>query len=250
MPKSEEEKLLEDTNKQEEDVMNAPLVPEVKGQAEVQTPQSNDDDEEETPKRRREKRLMDKLQSEREANIALSSRLEALSEAQKLREDTADDYLKKVEKIYGTDSPEAQAATNLLAEALKGVEEKAYDRAVTSFREEQRQAQEALQKEEQTLDSYVEELEDTYNVTFTPEMEKAYFQLMEKLSPKDSEGKILAYADPHSTWEIFQEKLQSRKPDTRQKDLASRSMVNSGTSDDTKIQDDAARRLLKEAGII
>lgn len=246
MPQSEVDKLFEETNT-EPSIMDQPLVPEVKEEEKKEGPT---DEELGEAKRRREKRLMDKLQAEREANIAMAARLEAISEAQKLKDSTdTSDYIKKVERIYGTDSPEATAATQLLADALKGVEERSTERALERFREEQRQAQESVKQEEQTLDGFVEEIEDSYNVTLTPEMEKGYFQLMEKLSPKDSDGNIVAYADPHSTWELFQEKIHKTRENPA-KAIASRSMATSGTSGDSKLQEDANYRILKEAGIL
>lgn len=246
MPK-EVEKLFEETASV--DVMNSPLeVPETK-EPEVEEKTEPEEDLGEA-KRRREKRLMDKLQAERESNIAMAARLEALSEASKLREDTGSDYLKKIERIYGTDSPESQAATALLTEALKGVEESAFKRAVDTMEQKQRDREEAVRKEEQRLSGYIEELEDTYEVSFTPDMEKAYFKMLEKLSPKDSDGKIIEYADPHSVWDLFKEKLAARQTDTRQKDIASRSIENGTAQTDSKVQDDAMRRLMRDAGII
>ena len=242
---SEVDKLFEETP--EQSVMDQSL--ETLENKEVQAAVPTDEELGEA-KRRREKRLMDKLQAERESNIALAARLEVLSEAQKLqKESEPSEYLKKIERIYGTDSPEATAATQLLSEALKGVEERATERAVEAFRKEQSKAQESVQKEEQQLDSFVETIEDEYNVTFTPEMEKGYFQLMEKLSPKDSDGNIVAYADPHSTWELFQEKLQKTRENPA-KSIASRSMTASGASSDSKLQDDSMQRVLRDAGIL
>lgn len=240
---SEVDKLFEETK--QDSIMDQPL-----NELETKVEDKVEDDELGEAKRRRERRLMEKLQAEREANIAMSARLEAITEAQKFRQDSEpSEYLKSVERIYGTNSPEAQEATELLKNALKGVEERATERALEKFREEQAQAQQAVQEEEQRLDSFVEEIENSYNVTFTPTMEKSFFQLMEKLSPKDPEGNIVHYADPHTTWEILQERL-SKQTDTRAKDLASRAMTPSGSSNDSKIQDDATQRYLREIGIL
>ena len=245
MAQTEVEKLFETTS--EPNVMEQSLnaSPVVEEQPVIK------DEELGEPKRRRESRLMQRLQDEREANIAMSAKLEALSEARKLQaESEPSEYLKKVQRIYGTDSPEAQAATDLLTEALTGLETRATERALEAIREEQRLARETQRNEERTLESFVEHIEDTYNVTFTPEVQKAYFQLMEKLSPKDSEGNITAYADPDATWELFQERINKSK-DTRAKDLASRAMSSGSSSPtDSGLQDDAARAILREAGII
>lgn len=209
-----------------------------------------EEEQEEDPQNRRERRLRDRLEKERIANIELNAKYSALSEAQKFRqENTEADYLKAVERIYGTDSPEATAATGLLKDALRGVEERATKSALEQFREEQRQAQERVRKEEETLDSYIEEIEDAHGITMTPQMQKSYFTLLEKMSPKDDEGNVVAYADPEAVYEVFSEKLSNRT-DNRAKELSSRSMVQGASGSSSKIEDDAAKRLLREAGIL
>lgn len=199
-------------------------------------------------KNRREKRLMDKLQQERESNIELNARLKTISEARSLSEESAD-YLKNVTRLYGQDSPEAIAATELLTNALKGLEERAVQRAAETIREEQRAARESAQRAEKELDSFIEDIEDTHNVVFTEKMQKDYFALMHKLSPKDSEGNVTAYADPETVWEIYKERSKP-KTDNRQKDMASRAMSAGGNQSDQKVQDEAVRSFLKQAGII
>lgn len=244
--KSEQEKFLESVK--EESIMDQPLSPEpVKDEGAKEVPV---DDELGEAKRRREKRLMEKLQAEREANIALNARLQTISQAQKFRSETEPaDYLKHVERIYGTNSPEAQEATRLLQDALKGVEDRATERALEKLREEQRQAQQEVAKSEEELDSYIEGLEERHNIVFTPQMQQAYFSLMEKLSPKDASGNILSYADPDAVYDVFTERFQ--KPTNRAKDLASRGMTTSASSaPEAKLQDDAAREFMRQAGII
>lgn len=243
MPETTQEEFLKDLNPKEEGVFEAPLTPE------APKPEKEEEESEEQKFNRRERRLAAKLQAEREAGIVMAARLEALTEAQKLRNAVEpSEYLKSVERIYGTNSPEAQEATELLKSALKGVEERATNRALEQFREEQRKEREAVAKEEKTLDTMVEQLEDEYNVSLDSQTKKSFFQLLEKLSPKDSNGEVIAYADHHAVWE----ELQSRKqqPTNRAKDLASRSMVKTGASPSTTVETDSNERWLKENGII
>lgn len=228
-----------------ESVLNQPLVSE----PETVPEEKVDEEPEEDPKNRTERRLREKLDKERIANIELNARLSTLSEVQKLRESAPDDYLSSVEKIYGTDSPEATAATELLKTALRSVEERAKNSALEEFRSERAREQEEVRQASERLDSFIEEIEDEHNVTFSPQMQKSYFTLLEKMSPKDSDGNIVEYADPHAVYEIFSEKLQKRT-DSKAKDLASRSMVNGNSGSQSVIEDDAAKRLLREAGII
>ena len=196
---------------------------------------------------RRERRLVAKLQAERESSIALAAKLEVLTAAQKTSTTEAADYLKKVERIYGTDSPEAVAATELLKGALADVKEIAKQEALETFREEQRVVREAEVKEGNQLDDMVEDIEDTYGVTLDGSSKKSFFQLLEKLSPKDSDGDVIAYADPHAVWE----ELQSRNKvaPSRAKGLASRGIAKSSSAPST-VERDSNERFLRENGII
>lgn len=197
-------------------------------------------------KNRAHKRLEAKLQSEREANIAMAARLEALSESQKVRTEGAE-YLKNVERIYGTDSPEAKEATELLKDTFVKLKEEAIQDALSIFKEEQRKEQEAVRQEEARLDSMIEDIEDTLGVTISQEKQKGFFKMLEKLSPKDENGRILNYADPIATWEMYQARTEKPNP---AKELSSRSMVQSSSSQPSKLEDDVNMRFLKENGII
>ena len=131
---------------------------------------------------------------------------------------------------------------------MKGLEERAVDAAIERMRAERKAEEEAVKAEEKLIDSMVEDIEDTTGKDVDPATRKAFFQMLEKLSPKDADGNITAYADHHAVWE----ELQARKKpaDTRQKDLASRSMVRTGASPSTSVKDDATERYLRENGLI
>lgn len=207
-----------------------------------------EEESEEVARNRRERRLTAKLQAERESSIALAARLEALTEAQKFSRETTPEVDETISRIYGTNTPEAAEATALLQKALKNVEDRSTERALEKLREEQRQAAQAIQKEEKTLDGMVEEIEDEQGITLDGQSKKAFFTLLERMSPKDANGEVKEYADHHAVWE----ELQARKTtqNTRAKDLASRSMVRAGASPASSVQDDATARFLKENGII
>ena len=227
-----------------QNILDQPLAPEAVEAEEEKV----EDEPEEEPKNRTERRLREKLERERIANIELNAKYQALSEAQKFKQEETDPY-DVVAKIYGTDTAETQAATELLKTALKGVEERARTSALEELRQERQREQEEVRQASERLDSYIEEIEDEYNVSFSPQMQKSYFTLLEKMSPKDSDGNIIEYADPHAVYEIFSEKLQKRT-DSKAKDLSSRSMVSGNSGSQSVIEDDAAKRLLREAGII
>jgi len=225
------------------DILDKPLIPEQEEKREDVDPENAP----ESVKDRRHRRLEQKLQAEREANIAMAARLETLAESTKVATDA--EYLKSVERIYGTDTPEAQAATEILKNALLGVKQEARDEALQTFRQEMEQSSQEVAKESQTLDAMVEELEDEHGVTLTPEVQKGFFTLLERLSPKDRDGNVIEYADHHAVWDEYQERLK-RKPDNRAKELSARSMIQGASGSDSKIQQSAEERFLKEHGII
>ncbi len=226
------------------DVFNQPITPE-KVEEEVKPEEDADE-----LRNRRERRLNAKLQAERESSIQLAARLEALSEIKESQKENDADYLKTVERIYGTDSPENSMATDLLKQALKSVEDSATEKAYARMKAEQEQTQQAVVNEEKVLDSMIEEIEDTYQADLQDEKtRKGFFTLLEKMSPKDKNGNILQYADHNNVWELYQSQ-NTKKPDTQAKDLSSRSMVQSGASTQSQLTNDVQTRWLQENGLI
>lgn len=239
-PESEQKMFLNEV--EPVDILDQPLNPEQPTQVEPEPEEVPED-----IKNRRHKRLEDKLQAEKEANIALAARLEAVTESQKVRNEGSE-YLKSVERIYGTDSPEAKEATELLKDALVKLKDEATQDALSLFKEEQRKEQEAIKQEEARLDSMIEDIEDELGVTISQEKQKGFFKMLEKLSPKDEHGRIVNYADPLATWEMYQ--ARTEKKENPAKELSSRSMTQSSSSQPSKLEDDANLRFLKENGII
>lgn len=242
---NEQEQFLKDLDQKEGNgVLDQVLEPE---KVIVEGEEKPEEDEMKL-RNRREKRLAQRLQEEREAGIALAERVKVLTETQKFKEEAGSDYLKSVEKIYGTDTPENLAATELLKSALKGVGDEATERALAKFREEQKMASQAVAKEEKELDSMIDEIEDENSIALSETQRKLFFSTLEKMSPKDREGNVIAYADHHAVWDIVQSK--SVKTENRAKDLSSRSMVQSGSSKESKLDEDSTARYLRENGII
>lgn len=242
---SEQEEFLKELGVKQDSALEMPI--EGVEPAKEETPE----EQEMKLKNRRERRLSDKWQKEREANIALTSRLQAISESQNLRKETEEsDYLKRVDKIYGNATPENVEATQLLKEALQGLEKQATERALERMEAERAKESEALSQEEKNLDEMLEQVEDDTQLDLSEGSadRKAFLTLLEKLSPKDKDGNIIEYADAGSTAEIYLSRKE--KSNAHAKELAGRSMVHSGASQPSKLEDDAAVRLLKENGII
>lgn len=235
------------------DVLNDPLIPE-QGAAGEKASDEEKGTEEHHPRNRRERRLESKLQAERESSIALAAKLAEREKIDSERNATVEsDYIKSIERIYGTDSPEAIEATEVLKGAFKGLHKDATESALKLFREEQEQQSKAVSNEENVLDGMMEEIEDNFNVDLTSEeakgTQKAFLTLLERMSPKDKEGNIIQYADHEAVWEM----LQSQKSIPKQnqaKDLSNRSMVQSGSSKESQLETDSGLRFLQENGII
>lgn len=242
MPDQTQQDFLKDLEPENNgDVFEQPIVEPAKVDEEPKTP-------EEAPTNRRERRMEAKYRAERESSIALAAKLEVLTEAQKFSRAENPEMDETIARIYGTNTPEAAEATALLQKALKGAEDRATERALTAFREEQAQAQAEVAKEEQSLDAMIEDIEDTFDITLDPQTQKQFFSQLEKLSPKDRDGNVVAYADPYAVWETMQS--QKKPADTRAKDLASRSMTKTGASGGASVEADANEKWLRDNGII
>ena len=197
---------------------------------------------------RAERRLRAKLQAERESSIALAARLEALTEAQKFSRENTPEVDETIARIYGTNTPEAAEATALLQKALANVENRATEKALEKFREEQQAEHESVSKEEENLDDMIEQIEDETGTELTDQTRQQFFSLLERLSPKDSEGNVIEYADHRAVWDELQARKQPQN--TRAKDLASRSMTRTGGSPSQSVEISSNERWLKEQGII
>lgn len=249
---SEQTEFLKDLEVTEEDVLEQPLETEETGEKPIEAEESKESQETEMKlKTRRERRLSEKLQAEREANIDLNARLQTISEAKKAVGEEAD-YLKKVERIYGNNTPEAKEATEILKEVLRDVHQsarrEALEESLQKFNEQRDSEAKETAKEEQNLEEMLENLEDEHNADFSDtNTRKGFLTLLERLSPKDKDGNIVEYADPETTWEIYESRNQKSN---RAKELSSRSMTRSGTSQPSKLEDDATVRYLKENGIL
>lgn len=236
---SEQAEFLKDLDvENKDDVFDKPLT-----EAEPEKEEPEEEDDKVAPNRywRRMKQKVDQYKDE---TIALNERIKVLSEVNKFREDVGDDPLKEVEAIFGTDTPEKLSATTILKKALSGMSESAVNKALEKIQEQREKESQAVRDEENAIEKGLERLEDEENADFSnPTERKAFLNLLEKLSPKDSDGNIKEYADFGATYEIFE---KSKEKSTRAKELASRSMTHSGASKESKLEDDALSRFIRE----
>lgn len=201
-------------------------------------------------KNRRERRLLEKLEAERQSSIRLNEELRQEREARQRQEASeAGDYLKDVERIYGTESPEAREATEILKRTLLGLKESAKQEALQEIQQRQEVETRAVKEAESMLDDMVDEIEEVYGLALTEQQQSDFYRLLERMSPKDRDGNILYYADHIAVWEDYQTRLKAQT-NTAARDLASRSMTNSGSAPSQNADAEATERYLRENGII
>lgn len=203
---------------------------------------TEEETEEEKPQNRRERRLRERLQSEREAAIALAAKLEAITSAQELRQQP-DRHMEAIERLYGTETPEAREATSILKTVLSSVKEEAKSEALRELRiERERERQEVAQAESQ-LERHIESLEDEYRVDITGQERTGFLKMLEKMSPKDEDGNITHYADPKAVWEVYQS--SKKRDNTQAKSVASRSLATS-TKSGSNVSDDVYAQFIRD----
>lgn len=221
-------------DKQIVDVFNENKTPEeipAKDDSEVETTEAR--------KNRRHRRLEDQLQKERESNISLNERIKFMSEFGNQKPASTEMPAEWI-ALYG-DTPEAEKAWKVQEKLFDNYKNQAKEEALKEFESKQETTIREQKEAEALIDSELENLEDTYNVDLTsdsPAARKArreVLELVQKLSPKDSNGNITGYADFEATFEQYQ--AGKVKPDaSRNKEIASRSMQRSSPGGNTASQ--------------
>lgn len=243
----EAQQFLDEFKKPEAEDPFAFLEEQKKEETPTEVPPEPETPSDPEPRNRRERRLIEKLQAEKESAIALAAKLEVMSEAKKVRSEESE-FLAVAERIYGTQSPELREATELLKTALLGVKDEAKREALQEFNAIREKEQEAVRNAEKRLDSMIEQIEDEANVELTPAHRTEFFKLLEKMSPKDANGNIVEYADHFAVWDLYQEK--TKKTVNPAKEISSRAMVQGGSSTPSNLTNDAHEAWLRSNGIL
>lgn len=194
-------------------------------------------DPEEVPddiKNRQHRRLEVKLQKERESNIALAERVKILSEQDKFAKDVEIDP--RIAKMFDTTEVGKENALRL-SEVLHDMSSKAKEQALQEV-EQRKQAERQEEKQYNDLiDTQLESIEDEFNVDVTSNAPAArktrneFLKMVQDLSPKDESGELTGYADFRTTFQLYKERNVEKVDNSRQKEIASRSMQKSSTSD-------------------
>jgi hypothetical protein len=240
---SEINEFLKDLGVPGESLLEKPLI-------EVEAPEEEVSVEDE---KRLKNRLMRRKEKEaerlRDEVSQLNEVVKRLSEVDKFKAEAGDDPFKKVEAIFGTDTPEKLAATNLLKEALQGVSQKTKSELQEELNQRSEQETEAQKEADSEVDQMLEQVEDDYGLDMSDDnVRKGYITLMEKMSRKYDDGNIKEFADPDAVAETYLE-LQKRQTSSKARELASRSMTRSGESQPSKLPQNAIDRFMEENGL-
>lgn len=239
------EEFLKGIETPEESLLNKPLI------EEKDTPEEEEISLE--TEQRLKNRLMRKKEKEadrlRDEVTQLNERVKVLSELGKFKEEVGDDTLKKVEAIYGTDTAEKLAATNLLKEALADIKRQAKEETMSALGARETEETEAQKEADSEVDEMLEQVEDEYGLDMSDDnVRNGYITLMEKMSRKYDDGNIKEFADPDAVADVYLT-LQKRQGSTKAKELASRSMQRSGESQPSKLPQNAVDRFMEENGL-
>ncbi len=235
---SAQEEFLKGLGEDQKATFAEPASSEKETDKKVDTDVSEEETEEEA-KNRRERRLIAKIQKEREANIALNERVKTLTEQDRFVKDNSKDVDPDILKLFAQDES-GKAGAALLQKKLQEIEERASERAYRQL-QEARDADESEQaKAEEFIDNQLESLEEKYNIDLTsnsPRAKKArteFLEVVERLSPKDTDGSIKDYADFDGAFDIYRTSKKEVVDNSRNKEVAARSMTRSGTTTPTE----------------
>lgn len=136
-------------------------------------------------------------------------------------------------KLIGNDTEEKRQVLKDMSGYLESLPVKAKEQFLAEQRQEVERLQEEDRQAEEELDTYFDEIEETYDVDLSSnsasakKMRTDFIDYVRKIAPKDSDGEITAYPDLVASFEEFQGKVQ-KPTNSRAKDLASRGLARSG----------------------
>ena len=236
---------LPSEDKQATDIFNdkaeTPAVVPEKGEDE---PKSKD---------RRYRRLEQKLQEERESNIALAERIRVLAELkeEQMSNRDNDDFDPELIELFG-DNEAGKRVAQIFEKKLATVSERAKEEALRELSEARNYEEDLVNEYSNQIDEEFANIEDRYDVDLSGndansrKLRELYVNELQRRSHKDQDGNIDSYPDFEATFEDVLEKV---KPDnSRNKEIADKSMVRSGQGTPAN-DDDAQLRHLRSLGI-
>jgi hypothetical protein len=209
--------------------------------------------------KRMERRQAEKIRQLRDENIALAERLKIIAEQKQSSVESDVDYLKEAEQLYGNADengvfdPKRAKATEIfksvVSKAVADAERRAIERFEARQQESSSSEKQAIEENESFLDEAMADIEEEYGIDMdVPKERNGYLDLLEEMSPKDSDGNIIEYADPDAVAKVYMKIRTSSNSQAKQ--IASRSMARSAAGGDSTVAEDATLRWLKENNLL
>ena len=248
--------LKELAGEQPESILDKPLNLGTDEEPEKETPVRKVElDEDGYPKNRQGRRKREK-DEQRDSEIQqLNERVKVLSESEKFKEEVGDDYKKLLEPIFGTAGddgkydPRRELATKNLIAAFDMMKESSKKEVLSALESRNAEESNAQREADNEVDEMLDNVESDHGLDMSDNnVRSGFITLMEKMSPKYSDGNIKEFADPDAVAEAYMA-LQKSGGSSRAKELASRGMTRSGESQPSNLQQDAIERYMKENGL-
>jgi hypothetical protein len=190
-------------------------------------------------RRAESKKWEDRLSEKERDIIAREARIEERERARLAALETDPNVDPLLVQMYGDNTDAIRLHQQLIAKSTKDAEDRAFQRFQESAAEEKRQRQ----KFESEVLEGLESIEDVYDVELTSDSPRAkktrseFLGLIEKLSPKNADGDIIAYVDFDSAWNIYSstraKDTQKTETTTRAKEIAAQTMTKATTGAST-----------------
>jgi len=159
------------------------------------------------------------------------------SEAERFREEVKDINLPpSFVKLVGNDTEEKVQVLKDLSSYFSTLKGDARKEFLAEMQEQEKQATEEDQKAVSELYAGFESIEEEHNVDLTSNSaqaqrtQEAFKEYLRKISPKDANGEVTAFADIPAAWESFSQTNKPRSA-SRAKELASRGLARSTDAD-------------------
>lgn len=187
---------------------------------------------EEPHKNRRHRRLEAQLDREREARIRAEAERDAARNTPIVIDPTVDERLVR---LYGAENTEAQ---RLHMDLLRDFSKKAKEDAFKEMQDERAREVKEKAEYESLIGDELEAIEDEDGIDLTSNAPKArklrndLLTLVDRLSPKDEQGNIIAYADFGQAYDLLKAQSGSAQAGAttteRAKEIAGRTMQRGG----------------------
>lgn len=184
----------------------------------------------------------------------LNERVKVLSEADKFKQETGDDYHELLKTIYGNADekgnydPKRDLATKNLIMAFDKMKESAKKEFIEAYESRSNEESKAEKEADKEVDEFLDIAEDEGLDIDDDATRSGLVTLMERMSKKYDDGNIKEFADSEAVVEAYKS-LQKRGGSSRAKDLADRSMTRSGESQPSKLQENAIETYMRENGL-